>query len=382
MNVIATQAAMLAGAQPDQAWLRVEQVRRRFRGVDVLAGVSFSVGRGEILCLVGPSGCGKSTLLRLIAGVDRPDGGRILLGDELLCGPSGFVEPEDRSVGFMFQDYALFPHLSVVENIRFGLRRRPRAEAQALTDAVIDRLGIRHLADRHPHMLSGGEQQRVALARALAPQPRVILMDEPFSNLDRNLRDSLRAETLRLLRETRTTVVMVTHDPEEALSAGDRVALMQDGRILQSGPAREVYDRPASAYVARFFGPCNCLRGVCMRGHVECALGRFPAPGLADGAEAEVHVRPQALAISDRPEAVEGVVTGVTLMGEIEQISVAVAASGETLRLRSTTRTSPRIGVKVPISIASAGVFVFGCDRDRDPVAGGTAPGPADAGRK
>ena len=340
-------------------WLRIDGLRRRFRGVEVLAGVSLSVRQGEILCLVGPSGCGKSTLLRLIAGVDQPDGGQILLDGDMLCGPAGFVEPEDRAIGFMFQDYALFPHLSVTENIRFGLRRLPRAEAQRLTRAIIDRLGIGHLADRHPHMLSGGEQQRVALARALAPQPRVILMDEPFSNLDRNLRDSIRAETLRLLRETRTTVVMVTHDPEEALSAGDRVALMRAGRVLQSGPAREVYDRPASAYAARFFGPCNCLRGVCAGGHVECALGRFPAPGITEGAEAEIHVRPQALSIATHAAPVEGTVTEVLLMGEIEQISIAVAASGEVLHLRSTLRKAPQIGQKVPITVQPDGVFVF-----------------------
>ena len=319
-------------------------------------------GRG-VTAIFGPSGCGKTTVLRCIAGYEPVAGGDIRIAGEVVSGPGRHLPPEQRRIGMVFQDYALFPHLNVERNVAFGTGGS--ADDRARVERLLDMVGLRSKAHRYPHELSGGQQQRVALARALAPQPRVILMDEPFSNLDRNLRDSIREETLRLLRETGTTAVMVTHDPEEALSAGDRVALMQGGRILQSGPAREVYDRPASAYAARFFGPCNCLRGVCAGGQVTCALGRFPAPGLPEGAEAEIHVRPQALSISSHPEAVEGVVTGVTLMGEIEQISVSVAASDEVLRLRSTLRRSPDIGAKVPISVQSAGVFVFPCDPAR-----------------
>ncbi|HEY9344811.1 MAG TPA: ABC transporter ATP-binding protein, partial [Inquilinus sp.] len=230
--------------------LTLERICRSFGTVRALDEVSLSIAPGEIVCLVGRSGCGKSSLLRIIAGVDAPDSGRILLDGAEIAGPGGFVEPEDRNVGFMFQDYALFPHLTVEENVAFGLKRLPREAARARAAEVIGRIGIAALAGRYPHTLSGGEQQRVALARALAPKPVILLMDEPFSNLDRGLREQVREETIATLRALGTTAIMVTHDPEEALSAGDRVVLMQKGRIVQAGSGYEIYDHPNSLYAA------------------------------------------------------------------------------------------------------------------------------------
>ena len=185
-------------------------VTRHFGRVAALEDVSLEIGAGQVLCLVGHSGCGKSTLLRTIAGIETLDAGSIAIEGTPVSGPGVFVEPEDRRVGFMFQDYALFPHLSVRDNVGFGLGRLSRAERGSRVDSILGSIGIEALADRYPHMLSGGEQQRVALARALAPQPRLLLMDEPFSNLDRGLRDRVRHETLSIVRELGITAVVVT----------------------------------------------------------------------------------------------------------------------------------------------------------------------------
>jgi len=270
----------------------VEALTVRYRGKTAVDAVSLDVAAGEILSLVGPSGSGKSTLLRTIAGIERPASGRILLEGREVAGPGVFVEPEARHVGMVFQDYALFPHLTVAANVAFGLGRRARGRAAAV-GALLDRVGLADRAAAYPHMLSGGERQRVALARALAPAPRVLLMDEPFSSLDARLRARVRHETLALLRDLGTTVIIVTHDPAEAVELGDRVALLRDGRLVQAGPPREVYARPATTFAARFFSDINELIGTCRGGIIETPAGQFAAPGLPDGAPARVCLRPQ-----------------------------------------------------------------------------------------
>ena len=341
------------------AYIQLEGVSRRFGAVTALDEVSLTLDRGDVACLAGRSGCGKSSLLRAIAGIDRPDRGRILLDGKEMSGPGIHVEPEDRNIGFMFQDYALFPHLDVTDNILFGLARLARRDARARCGEVIERLGLRPLARRFPHMLSGGEQQRVALARAIAPQPHILLMDEPFSNLDRELRHEIRAETIALLRELGTTVVMVTHDPEEALSAGDIVVLMREGRIVQAGTGAQLYERPASAYAAEFFCTFNKIRGACRGGSAETPLGRFAAPGFADGEEATVYIRPHCLRINGEAEGVECTILDCALMGEIEQVHLAVAALPEPLRIRSTQRLRLRKGDKARLSVPTEDVLVF-----------------------
>ncbi|MBE0691850.1 MAG: ABC transporter ATP-binding protein [Aquamicrobium sp.] len=346
--------------RPDtDAHLEIEAVSRRFGSVAALDDVSLRVARGEIICLAGHSGCGKSTLLRVVAGIEKPDQGRVLLDGREISGPHAYVEPEERNIGFMFQDYALFPHLSVTDNILFGLKRLDRTAARARCGEIVERLGLAHLAHRFPHMLSGGEQQRVALARALAPRPQILLMDEPFSNLDRGLRDGIRAETVALLRELGATVIMVTHDPEEALSTGDRVVLMQSGRIVQTGTGSDLYDRPASAYAAEFFSTFNKVRGACWNGFLETPLGRFEAPGFADGDSATVYIRPHCLRLNCEGGGVDCTVVDCALMGEIEQTLLAVAALSEPLRIRSTERQRLRAGDKARVSVAPEQVFVF-----------------------
>jgi iron(III) transport system ATP-binding protein len=259
----------------------------------------------------------------------------------------------------MFQDYALFPHLNVVDNILFGLKKMPRGQALLRCEAIIAKLGIAHLKMRFLHMLSGGEQQRVALARALAPQPGILLMDEPFSNLDRKLRDGVRDETLALLRELGTTVIIVTHDPEEALSVGDRVVLMRSGTIVQAGAGSEIYDKPACVYAAEFFCKFNKVAGVCRDSHAETPFGRFHAPGYADGDQAIVYIRPQCLHIVAGRAGVPAKVISCALMGEIEQILLAIESLPEPLRVRSTERRNLRGGDEVRVAVRPEEIFVF-----------------------
>lgn len=345
-------------AAPEGDYLRLEGISRRFGGVQALDAVSLGIGRGQILCLVGHSGCGKSSLLRVISGVDRPDSGRIWLDGAEIVSPTVHVEPEARNVGFMFQDYALFPHLSVTGNILFGLRHLPREEARRRCTGILERLGIAPLAERFMHMLSGGEQQRVALARALATQPRILLMDEPFSNLDRRLHAEIRDSTIALLRDFQATAVLVTHDPAEALSAGDRIALMHRGRIVQSGTGHELYDRPQSAYAAEFFCTFNKLEGRCRGGYLETAVGSFAARDRADGTSATAYIRPQSLKIC-RDGRLAGQVVSRSLMGEIEQLTVSMERLATPLILRSTERSHLQPGHAVRLDISPESVFVF-----------------------
>jgi len=338
--------------------LQLSGVTHRFGSVIALDDLSLCVAHGEFICLVGHSGCGKSTLLRAIAGLETPERGCILIDGCDMSRPESFVEPEARNIGFMFQDYALFPHLTVENNILFGLKRLARPAAQARCREIVARLGLEHLVPRFPHMLSGGEQQRVALARALAPQPQILLMDEPFSNLDRSLRDGIRAETISLLRELGTTVIMVTHDPEEALSAGDRVVLMRSGEIVQEGSGSDLYDRPANAYTAEFFSTFNKISGLCRNGFLETPLGRFEAPDLADG-QATLHVRPHSLCLDPDLGGIDCTVVDCVLMGEIEQTLVAIAALPQPLKIRSTRRSRLRPGQRAQVSVIREQIFIF-----------------------
>ncbi|RCS25928.1 ABC transporter ATP-binding protein [Phyllobacterium salinisoli] len=340
--------------------LTLEHISRRFGETLALDDVSFSIVPGEIICLVGQSGCGKSSLLRIIAGVDTADSGRILLGGIEIAGNGRFVEPEDRNIGFVFQDYALFPHLTVEENVEFGLKKLPRHQARERAAMVIARIGIEALAKRYPHTLSGGEQQRVALARALAPKPRILLMDEPFSNLDRGLRERVREETVTTLRALGTTVIMVTHDPEEALSVGDKVVLMQKGRVVQISTGYDIYDHPNSLYAAEFFCPFNKIPGICRNGVIETALGAFPAAlDLPEGSPALACIRPQAFRLASPGEGLPARVVRCSFLGEIEQLAIEMEGVTEPLQMRTTDRIETRPGDHLHLTIDPGGVLVF-----------------------
>jgi iron(III) transport system ATP-binding protein len=283
-----------------------EGVSKSYGAVPAARDLDLSVHPGEMVTLIGPSGCGKSTALRLIAGLERPDGGRILVAGDEVAGPGTFVNPEKRRVGLVFQDHALFPHLTVTRNVEFGLHGAhglPREERAARATEVLELVRLGHLAGRYPHELSGGEQQRVALARALAPRPAVVLLDEPFSSLDENLRAQVRSELVGVLRETGTTAIFVTHDQTEALSIGDRVVVMQAGRIEQADTPYRVFEEPATRFVASFMGDADFLRAHVHRALLTCEIGVVSTmPGWADAdTDVDVVLRPHEVALTPEP---------------------------------------------------------------------------------
>lgn len=307
--------------------LEIRGVSHHYGTLRAVDDVSLTVEAGRVVCLLGPSGCGKTTLLRLAAGLETLQTGQILIADQLAADPRSALPPEQRGVGLVFQDYAVFPHLNVIDNVRFGLHRLPGAEQRARSLEVLESVGLSDLATAYPHTLSGGQQQRVALARALAPRPAVMLLDEPFAGLDRRLREQVREDSLRVLKASGAAVLLVTHDPEEAMAMGDRIAIMQAGRIEQVGTPAEVYLRPVTAFVARFLGEANRFCGVVEGGGVATPLGSIPAPGQPDGEEVEVLVRPELLRVDPFPPAlgqVVALVRSVRLIGATSIIDLAV----------------------------------------------------------
>jgi len=273
-------------------------VSKRFGDVRAVDDAQLCVERGEFVALLGPSGCGKTTLLRLIAGFETPDAGEIRVADRTVADGRTWVPAERRRVGMVFQDYALFPHLTIAENVGFGLSRKERAARVPFMLTLVDLCG---LGERYPHELSGGQQQRVALARALAPGPELVLLDEPWSNIDPHLRTLLRDEVARILRKVDVTVVLVTHDREEAFSLADRIALMRDGTIVQAGPAEELYLEPATRWAAEFVGAGNFLPGRIEGDLVETLLGRFPVANLNGARTVDALIRPEQLELELDP---------------------------------------------------------------------------------
>ncbi len=272
--------------------LEIRNLVRTFGDRRVVDGVSLRIEAGRVTCLLGPSGCGKSTTLRMIAGVEMQDSGEIHVDGSLICDTVFRVPPERRQIGLMFQDFALFPHLSVADNVAYGLNG-PRSQKRTRVEEMLERVHMGRFIDAFPHQLSGGEQQRVALARALAPRPRIMLMDEPFSGLDNRLRDGIRDETLAILKEEDTAVLLVTHEPDEAMRMADEIALMRDGRIVQRGAPYNVYTRPADQKSVAFFSDANRLRATVRGALAMTVFGRFLAPGVPDGTQVDIVFRPQ-----------------------------------------------------------------------------------------
>lgn len=259
-----------------------------------IENLNLSVSEGEILTLVGPSGCGKTTTLRLIAGFERPDSGQIIIGGRSVSDSKKHVPPEKRGVGMVFQDYALFPHLTVLENVSFGLPSKRNGRHKHIDPMNMIRLvGLEALASRYPHELSGGESQRVALARALAPKPILILLDEPFSNLDADLRSQMREEVRVILKGIKATAIFVTHDQEEALYIGDRLAVLHSGKLEQVGVPEDVFQNPATRFVAEFMGDTDFLLGTVKKDGIETEIGFLPQPvDQPIGTQVEVAIRP------------------------------------------------------------------------------------------
>lgn len=340
--------------------LEVQELSHRFDQRLVVDHVSFSIARGSVHCLVGPSGCGKTTTLRLIAGLETLQQGRIWIHGRLVAEPGWSLPPEKRRVGLMFQDFALFPHLSVAENVGFGLRHLDRAERARRVRRLLERVDMADFADRYPYMLSGGEQQRVALARALAPEPDLMLLDEAFSALDTTLRTQIREETLTILREAGTSTLLVTHDAEEAIRAGDIIHAMLAGRIVQSGTPAELYAQPKHPFVASFFGPVNSFRTRVRGGRAATPIGNVPADGLAEGAQALVIVRPEGIRLK---RVADGEPAQARLLdrrdlGPIHLIWLGLP-DGSRVKVRETGRVELGIGDPVAVQLDPAHVFVF-----------------------
>ncbi|MEM1429591.1 MAG: ABC transporter ATP-binding protein [Pseudomonadota bacterium] len=277
---------------PLQPRLSVDSLTLRFDGRVVVDDVSLKIGAGEVICLLGPSGCGKSTTLRMIAGVERQEAGRISVDGGVVSDGATHLPPEQRGIGLMFQDFALFPHLTVGENVAFGLKGGLRANRDRVM-ALLERVSLGSYASAYPHQLSGGEQQRVALVRALAPGPAIMLMDEPFSGLDNRLRDEIRDATLALLKEEGTAVLLVTHEPEEAMRMADEIALMRNGRIVQQGAPYHIYNAPVDRAAAAFFSDVNVVQGISRNGQTDTVFGVFHTPTLSDGTAVDIVIRPQ-----------------------------------------------------------------------------------------
>ncbi len=327
--------------------LSVQDLHKRFGAVAALQGVSFDVARGQVAAILGPSGCGKSTTLAIIAGLERQDRGRVLWDGQ----PMDAIPPHRRGFGLMFQDLALFPHLNVFENLAFGLRQQhmdPQTIRQAVED-MLARVGLAGYGPRAVDTLSGGEQQRVALARALLPRPKLLMLDEPLGALDRALRERLLKDLRQILRGLQQTALYVTHDQEEAFAIADHIVLMNEGRVVQSGPPMEIYAQPADLFVARFLGLQNILPGELRDGTLLTPLGRWPWPA---GPAAQVHVllRPDALSLDGAgPATLEGVLREISFRGSFSRLTLQV---GEwTLEVDVPSRTPlPAIGSRLRLA--------------------------------
>jgi iron(III) transport system ATP-binding protein len=298
-------------------------------------------------------------LLRITSGIEKPSKGRVLINEFEVAGPNRFVPPEKRNVGLMFQDFALFPHLSIVDNVAFGLKSLPREDARREALAALARVGLERHASAFPNTLSGGEQQRVALARAIVPRPAVMLMDEPFSGLDVQLRERLQEETLRILREARATSLIVTHAPAEALRLGNRIAVMRGGRLVQVGKAEELYRNPADLFVARLFSEINEIPMRVAGGALRTPLGNFSVPGLADGDPAILCIRRRAITLSGDGSGIPGRVLHTRFLGDLFAVEIATEGFERPLVTLVREFEVPARGADVRIAIDPASVLVF-----------------------
>ncbi len=354
--------------QPQDA-LVLQDLQHDYDTLRAVDGVSLSVKAGEVVCLVGPSGCGKSTVLRLAAGLEPLQKGRVAMRGEIVGDPERRVRvpPERRQVGLVFQDFALFPHLTVGANVAFGISHLPAAARMTRVRETLRQVNLEHYIDTYPHALSGGQQQRVALARALAPEPSVLLLDEPFSGLDERLREQVRDDTLGLLRRNGTAALLVTHDPEEALFMADRLYLMRAGKVVQSGPPQELYFHPADLFVAEFFSRINEMQGVVRGGWIEGPLGRLPAAGRPDGARLTIAFRPEAARlgpgdglIGEGP-ALTAVVQDTHFLGTgwvVHVLARDLDGSEVELAVRLTGRP-PQAGQTVRLQVPAEAIFLF-----------------------
>ena len=327
-----------------------------------VCGLDLQVHPGEVVCLLGPSGCGKTTALRIAAGLEDVQAGSVELDGAVVSTATMTVPPEKREIGLVFQDYALFPHMTIAANIAFGLH--DRATAKARVAEVLEQVGLTEYADAYPHELSGGQQQRVALARALAPKPKAVLMDEPFSGLDARLREAVRDRTLHILKSTGAAVLMVTHDAEEAMHMADRIVVMRAGKVQQEGPPDELYLHPNSGFVAAFFGDVNRIDVTVSGGVAETPIGTFTCKGISDGRTVELVIRPEALTLVPAEEGRKAQVKVLAsrMLGRTSLLHLCTCIGSETelhLHARVPGRFLPEAGSVFSVDLDRSQVFVF-----------------------
>lgn len=344
--------------------LTIRQLSKQFGSRFAVHQASWSAQRGHIICLLGHSGCGKTTMLRLIAGLETPSSGSIQLEQQILWNEQQQIPAEARNIGLVFQDYALFPHLSVLDNVMFGLKKLPKAQRQAVAEQALQHVSMQHHLHSYPYTLSGGEQQRVALARALAPKPQVLLMDEPFSNLDHRLRDHIRQNTIEILKQTGTTTVIVTHDPEEALQIADQIILMHQGEIIQIGTPKVLYRQPATLFAARYFSALNEIPAQRVAQQLQTCFGAHPiSEALAHHQEPiRCCFRPHQVQVFSQPTAgaIPATVLSSSFMGHAEQLRLQL--DPETIILAQVSPAHTAYQEQVYVSLDLQQCFFFAQD--------------------
>ncbi|MCZ6863161.1 MAG: ABC transporter ATP-binding protein [Alphaproteobacteria bacterium] len=359
--------------------LVLDHVSHAFGGNIAVDDFGLSIEAGEIVCLVGPSGCGKTTVLRIAAGLEPLQQGRVSIGGKPVADAAHRLDlaPEVRGLGLVFQDFALFPHLSVVGNVGFGLRQMPGKQREERVSDLLCQLDMEEFAESYPHTLSGGQQQRVALARALAPDPKVMLMDEPFSGLDPALRGQVRDQTLHILKSRGAATLLVTHDPEEAMMLGDRIALMSSGQLVQIGTPTDLYIHPVNAFAAGFFGEVNRIAGTVRDGAVLTPFGAIDVTRLPEGSDVDVLIRPEALQVKEiragtRPLH-QAIAVAARLLGEVSIVHLQVESGDWAVRhfhSRMAGSVLPRENAVVEVSLDQSRTFVF--ERTRDHISDAT----------
>lgn len=330
-------------------YIRLQNVSKQYGQTRAVIDLDLAIPQSTISVLLGRSGCGKTTMLRLIAGLEKPDAGNIWIDGQQVSGDNVWVSATHRQIGMVFQDYALFPHLNVAQNVEFGIPDLSSTQRKKRTANLLDLVGLMGTEDRYPHQLSGGQQQRVALARALAPSPSVILLDEPFSNLDASLRQIMREEVRRILHEANVTTVFVTHDQEEALRLADLLVIMDKGQLLQSGAPEQVYRFPANLSVAKFLAKVNVLPGEAQNGVVDTPIGRLSLHNRDLAGPVEVVLLPEAISLVPDPQS-PTLVEGISYFGFHQLVTLRLAAGG-LLQARTWSHASIGVGDRVNVSV-------------------------------
>ena len=344
--------------------VKINNLSHSINNHKILKNIDLELEKDKIACILGPSGCGKTTLLKLIAGLEKVKSGEILLNNKIVSSVSTHLATEKRKIGFLFQDYALFPHLTVKENLNFAINNK--SEITHDINEIIEIIKLPNSLKKYPHELSGGEQQRVALARAIISQPDFLLLDEPFSSLDLSLKEEIRDDTLHLLQKSNVTVLIVTHDPFEAMFISNKIYIMKKGgEIVQSGTPKNLYNKPVNSYVAGFFGETNKFLGVVRNSHVETPIGNIKTPDNMENKNVEIHVRPQAIKLHQEQTPVngfKGTVMASRLMGSYSFVHISVLdKNNEVIHIHShmPPSFSPEQSSAVGIEVDIKQTFVF-----------------------